>query len=261
MEESQLIIFFFFASFVCLILISGIVIFIIQYRKRKLEYNTDKALLNKTHQEELLKTQIDIQMQTLKDIGREIHDNVGQKLTLASIYTSQLAHANFHPDIQTQLHSIGEIINDSLTELRSLSKSITNEAIDSAELFTIIKNECAKVNALQICQVNFIETEEPFVVSAVQKNFIQRILQEFIHNSLKHASCKTINVEMNYHASNLQIQLSDDGIGFDMQQNSEGIGLNNMKSRADLLNADYSMISELGKGTYCKITLPLNKAA
>ncbi|HQW47754.1 MAG TPA: ATP-binding protein, partial [Chitinophagaceae bacterium] len=83
----------------------------------------------------------------------------------------------------------------------------------------------------------------------------------FIHNSLKHASCKTINVEMNYHASNLQIQLSDDGIGFDMQQNSEGIGLNNMKSRADLLNADYSMISELGKGTYCKITLPLNKAA
>ncbi|MBK7587848.1 MAG: histidine kinase dimerization/phosphoacceptor domain-containing protein [Bacteroidetes bacterium] len=99
-------------------------------------------------------------------------DNVGQKLTLASIYTSQLAHANFHPDIQTQLHSIGEIINDSLTELRSLSKSITNEAIDSAELFSILKNECAKVNALQICQVNFIETEEPFVVSAVQKKIL-----------------------------------------------------------------------------------------
>ena len=225
-----------------------------------MEYNTDKELLNKAHQEELLKTQIDIQIQTIKDIGREIHDNVGQKLTLASIYTSQLVHANIHPDIHTQLLSIGEIINDSLTELRSLSKSITNEAIDSVELFSILNNECANVNALHICQVNFVEAGEPFVVSAVQKNFIQRILQEFIHNSLKHASCKTIDVEIIYHASNLQIQLRDDGVGFDMQQTSEGIGLINMKSRADLLNADYSMISELGKGTYCKITLPLNKA-
>lgn len=258
MEKSQLIIFFFFAAFVCLIIVSGIVIFIIQYRKRKLEYNSEKELMNKSHQEELLKTQIDIQVQTMKDIGREIHDNVGQKLTLASIYTGQLAHSSSNLEIQGKLNSIGAIINESLSELRSLSKSITNELIDSYELIQLLDNECARLRALNMCTVHFYHTNQKFQLSAIQKNFIHRIVQEFFQNSLKHSSCKQISINLSLIDNCLDLNLIDDGIGFDLQKSFEGIGLKNIKSRADLLNAFCSFISEVGKGTQLNIKLTLN---
>lgn len=258
MQLSEIYIALILTTIIILVFTLGIIIFILQYRKRKMEYKLEKDILTKSHQEELLKTQIDIQVQTMKDIGREIHDNVGQKLTLASIYTGQLAHSSSNLEIQGKLNSIGAIINESLSELRSLSKSITNELIDSYELIQLLDNECARLRALNMCTVHFYHTNQKFQLSAIQKNFIHRIVQEFFQNSLKHSSCKQISINLSLIDNCLDLNLIDDGIGFDLQKSFEGIGLKNIKSRADLLNAFCSFNSEVGKGTQLNIKLTLN---
>lgn len=94
MGEREITIFIVIANVILLVFISGIIIFIAQYRKRRILHETEKEIISKTHQEELLSRQVEIQTQTMRDIGREIHDNVGQKLTLASIYSNQLSHEN-----------------------------------------------------------------------------------------------------------------------------------------------------------------------
>lgn len=257
MEKKPLIIFFVISALLVIAFVIIIILFIIQYRNRRIQYNKETSMLQKLHQQQLLETELHIQVQTMQDIGREIHDNVGQKLTLASIYTQQLSHTNAYPIIQEQLHAISDILSDSLHTLRGLSKSITNESITSSEFVKLIQAECEKMNALQLCIVHFHSNDAPYHVMAVQKNFILRIIQEFVQNSLKHAQCKNIQIHLQIENEQLHLFILDDGIGFDPSIKYEGIGLSNMRKRAELLKASFELKSELGKGTQIDILLPL----
>ena len=94
MGKTEIIIFIILTSLIVVIFIMGIFLFAFQYKRKRKEYINEKQIRNEQHQQELLTTQLEIQTQTMQHIGREIHDNVGQKLTLASLYTQQLAYEN-----------------------------------------------------------------------------------------------------------------------------------------------------------------------
>jgi len=263
MGETEVIIFIVVATLILLVFIGGIIIFIFQYHKRKLIHEKEKAVLNEQHIQDLLNTQVEIQEQTMQDIGREIHDNVGQKLTLASIYTNQLAHAQPYPEIQGRVSEIGTIISESLAELRALSKSLTILNTEGSELMMHIEKECRRVNALNICEVTYEINDTDFKISNTIKNFILRIIQEFIQNSLKHAACKHIKLLLYYFDTGLAITASDDGAGFDQDQyqdeEKKGIGLLNMKKRAELIGAGFTLESGIKKGTTLQLFIPANK--
>ncbi len=209
------------------------------------------------HQQELLSTQIEIQNQTMQHIGREIHDNIGQKLTLASLYTQQLAYENKAPHINENIENISKIINQSLTELRELSKSLTDNTIENATISKLIKTECEKINDLKKCTLIFITNDENLKLSYQYKVILFRITQEFIQNSIKHAKCKSIKINLKSTVENITLILDDDGIGFDTIKNHNGIGLINMKKRTELLGGDFLLESTINKGTTLSIKLPI----
>ena len=101
--------------------IGAIILFIRQYRIKKRTHLKELETIDVLHKKELLKTQMEIQSQTMKYIGREIHDNIGQKLTLSSLYLQQLVFENKTEQITDNINNINDIINESLTELRHLS--------------------------------------------------------------------------------------------------------------------------------------------
>ena len=246
-----------------LVFISGIVIFIFQYRRRKLQYDKEKALIKEQHLEEILNTRLEIQQQTMQDIGREIHDNIGQKLTLASIYANKITYENKFPDQGGQIAAIGEILTESIEELRKLSRNLTNSNADIGELKALIENECKRVNELNICNLSYSFNETDYTISNTLKNFILRIIQEFLQNSLKHASCKNILLNFEHNETGLFIAIQDDGIGFKENGNAsrtkKGIGLMNMKKRAELIGAEFSLKSEINQGTKLDLFIPDNK--
>src|SRR6185436_9531091 len=94
MGQTEIIIFIVLANIILLIFITGIIVFVFQYRKRKLLHEREKIFLEKQHKLDLLNSQLQVQSQTMQFIGQEIHDSVAQKLTLASIYTQQLEFEN-----------------------------------------------------------------------------------------------------------------------------------------------------------------------
>jgi len=135
--------------------------------------------------------------------------------------------------------------------------------IAADELLAILSRECERVNALKVCKVEYSLNDTGFKLSNTIKNFILRIIQEFMQNSLKHADCKNICLFFNYSDKGLTISASDDGSGFDVNryigEDKKGIGLLNMKKRAELIGADFSIRSSKNAGTVLQLFIPLNK--
>jgi signal transduction histidine kinase len=240
-----------------ILFIVGIVIFIRQYKIKKKEHNMLLHHQHEEHQKELLTTELEIQKQTMQHIGREIHDNIGQKLTLASLYTQQLAYENKAPQINGNIESISSIINESLSELRALSKSLTDNTIDSHSISSLLESECVKINELQILSVTFSSNAKAIKLDYETKSVLLRITQEFIQNSIKHANCQNIIATLSHNTNLLQLKLEDDGKGFDVDTIfSTGIGLSNMKKRTEIIGGNYQLQSN-SNGTNLTIDIPL----
>jgi signal transduction histidine kinase len=239
-----------------ILFIVGIFIFIRQYRLKKKEHTTMLYNQQIEHQKELLSTQIEIQTQTMQDIGREIHDNIGQKLTLASLYAQQIVYEN-KTNPNQNIQSISEIIDASLIELRQLSKSLTYNTIENESIVTLLQAECHKVNDLINCEFAYNKPANQIQISYQIKSVLLRISQEFIQNSIKHAVCKQILLNLHITNTNLFLELSDNGKGFDTKKtSSNGIGLNNMKKRTDVIGGTYDLQSSKN-GTKLTIEIPL----
>jgi signal transduction histidine kinase len=258
MGQSEIIIFLVTATIVFIILILGLLNFFFQYRKRRLHHLEDTKKMQALHQSELLATQLEMQTQTMQHIGREIHDNVGQKLTLASLYTQQLAYENKAPHINDKIENIGSIIDESLAELRQLSKSLTDDRINDNNIFQLLQQECDAVNELKKCDVIFSSNQHNIALPYQTKSIFVRITQEFLQNSMKHAFCKNIKVTLQKNENALVFILLDDGNGFDKNKVScNGIGLSNMKKRTEVIGGKFNLESKPTKGTKLTIEIPM----
>lgn len=217
----------------------------------------EKWKVQELHRAELLNNKLEIKQQTLQFIGREIHDNIGQKLTLAAIYAQQMEVANIDHGTTRQLKGISKILNDSLEELRDLSRSLTDTRLENYTLTQLLTLEVERINATGICKVVLELSDGVFTMNVTPKNFLLRIIQEFIQNSLKHSCCKKITVTLHHNECGLIIMVSDDGKGFDLQSiKSEGIGLNNMERRMKIIGGTLDLQSQPGVGTKLNLYIP-----
>jgi len=258
MGETGIVITLILFNVIFLAFIGGIVIFIREYRIKKKAHLKEIFNIDETHKKELLETQIEIQTQTMQYIGQEIHDNIGQKLTLASLYAQQLMFENKMPAINDSINGINDIINQSLIELRQLSKSLTDDSIKKNSIVALIANECKKINDLKKCVVQFSSTEEISLTSYQIKSVIYRITQEFMQNSIKHSKCKNILVSLFKTDNGIKLVLKDDGIGFDVDDvKSGGIGLQNIEKRTKLIGGSIGLVSQRLIGTKLTIEIPL----
>lgn len=257
MGKTELLITFISFNIFFLMFVIAVFIYIRNYRQRKKEYLNEIEMKNELHQRELLSTQLEIQQATMQQIGRELHDNIGQKLTLVSLYVQQMLYENKVPEAVERIDQVSQIINQSLQDLRSLSKTLTDDNISQKEIITLIQEEVDNTNSLKKCLVSFEHNFDQLDLGFVHKNLLLRITQEFIQNSIKHSNCKNIFINLNTSEEILwELKIHDDGTGFDTSNTkSNGIGLTNMKNRAKIIGADFILESEKNAGTKVNITL------
>jgi signal transduction histidine kinase len=257
MGKTELLITLILFNIFFVLFVAAIMVYIRKYKHRKKEYLNEIEVKNEIHKRELLATQLEIQQATMQQIGRELHDNIGQKLTLVSLYTQQLLYENKVPEVSERIDQVSQIINQSLQDLRSLSKTLTDDNINQKEIVTLIQEEVDNTNSFKKCKVSFEHNFKQLDLGFAHKNVLLRITQEFIQNSIKHAKCKNIFINLNTSEESLwELTIKDDGVGFDKSNiKSNGIGLTNMKNRAEIIGADFSLDSEKSKGTTLNIIL------
>ncbi len=262
MANKNLILSIIFGSLLFLMVVLFIIIFVWWYHKRRTHYNTEVSNIKAEYEKTILQSQLEIQEQTLKNISQEIHDNVGQVLTLAklNLATTNVADQAANEKIKTSQHLIGKAIQD----LRDLSKSLNTEYVEEMGLFRSIEYELELLQKTETIETAF-SIEGKVVKFEKQKELILfRIVQETIHNIIKHADAKKINAAISFADEEMKIVLKDDGKGFDLSplndagNQSFGLGLRNMTNRATLIGAKFSISSILAQGTEVCISLPFN---
>jgi signal transduction histidine kinase len=258
MGKSELIIFIILVNIILLIFIIGTVVFVLEYRKRKLFHEAEKTDILESHRLQLLNAQLEIKSQTMEFIGQEIHDSVTQKLTLASIYSQQIEFGNEHLETKNKLVSINKQINDAIIELRELSHNLTNPTYQNADLKTLIGMECERVNAIGVYTIGSDMGILP-PLNTTSKNALLRVVQEFIQNSIKHAECKNIAISISSSDEQLILSLKDDGKGFDVKNTDEqGMGLNTIRNRIQKLDGTCQFTSSQHQGVKLNAYIPIN---
>lgn len=245
-----------YVIFFTLVIIVTFVVFFTIFQRRKNQMLISQFQQKQEFEAELVKTQQEIQDQTLKHVGRELHDNVGQLLSLATMQMNALSKVA-SDDIQSKVSNASEAIKESLTEVRSLSKSLNSDVIFNLGFFATIENEIQRLNKSQLIEAS-LSTEGDMVKFENNKDetILFRILQEFFSNSLKYAEAETFKVHLDYQKEQLIITAKDNGKGFDIDAIQQGSGLTNMKKRAELINATYNLESSKGKGTTLTLIYP-----
>lgn len=258
MGETEYLLITIVFNFIFILFIFAIISYVWQYKRKKREHVSAIQNQQDLHLKELLAMQLEMQQKTMQEIGREIHDNIGQKLTLASLYTQNLLYENKKPETVESIENISTIINDSLADLRQLSKTLTDDSISTKSLVALLQTECQKINKLKKCWFTYDAEIQNSEVTYHGKSMLLRIAQEFIQNSLKHANCKSIKLNLKQSSGLIIMELSDDGQGFDVHQtNSLGIGLQNIKKRTETIGGQFQLESG-DLGTQLTIKLPLS---
>ncbi|MDI1317220.1 ATP-binding protein [Flavobacterium sp.] len=256
MGETEYLLITIIFNFLFLLFIVAIVSYVWQYKLKKREHTYAIQNQQELHHKELLSIQLEMQQKTMQEIGREIHDNIGQKLTLASLYIQNLLYENKKLENTESIENIGSIINDSLADLRQLSKTLTDDSIATKSIVTLFQIECQKVNKLKKCWFTYDTAIQDSEVNYHMKSMLLRIAQEFIQNSLKHGQCTSISVNLNLKSGFIVLELADDGCGFDVNQSdSLGIGLHNIKKRTEIIGGNFKLQSS-SSGTQLIIKLP-----
>lgn len=232
-----------------------IIFFVITYYKKQQENTKEKHLLQTKFNEDLLTSTIEIQEKAFDDISRELHDNIGQQLSAASIYLNLLLQEKENID-NTKLRSCRDIVTDSLQDLRHISQTLLGEKIRTTGVIHSVQLEIDKINKLGICTGTLKTTDMPVSLDHKKEIILFRIIQEAISNATKHAPGCTIEITIDPQPDSLRVYIKDNGKGF-MPENIQesGIGLINMKSRAKTIGASYELKSTEGVGTTIEICL------
>jgi two-component system, NarL family, sensor kinase len=248
------------ATGIFLLLTLMIFLFILLYNKRRSKLLAERKELEHQFQQTLLETQIEIQEQTLQNISQELHDNVGQALTLAKLNLNTLPKQK-NDKAAIQIENTKTILNNSLNSIRYLAKSMLGEKVAEIGLEAALINELKLIEQTNKYTVTINSTGEPFLLIPQNEIVAFRIMQEALHNIIKHASATAINLNITYENNKIiNIALSDNGIGFEANTQlavDTGVGLKNIKNRAALIHAQFNISSQINKGT--TVSLIINK--
>lgn len=239
--QSFLIIFSVLAFFLAL----AVILLFAMFQQRKNRLLKEQQDAESKFKEEIIETQIEIKEDTLRNISWELHDNIGQLLTLAKIQLQNADHD--HKSIEEATETIGK----GLAELRSLSKMINPDTLVNVSLVEALEMEIERFNRLKYLKATLEYTEDYIPLEHKVEIIIFRMLQEFFTNTMKHSKATELTVKVDYDGKVLRIEARDNGIGFDSQKIElhKGIGLSNIKNRAKLIGAKADISSEPGQGT------------
>ncbi len=247
-----------------IVILSSLVIlcfllFVFIYQRRQKNLILKRRQMEIEFENQLLQTQIEIQEQTLANISQELHDNVGQSITLAKLNLNTLPTiADEKTNIQ--IANTKTLLSNTLTNIRDLAKSMLGEKIAEIGLEAAIRNEIKLLQQTGKYTIEIQSEGEPYLLNQQKEIVAFRILQEAVHNIIKHANASSILFNFNYNPNFLDIVIADNGKGFDanlLNANNTGVGLKNMYNRAALINAKINVQSIPFQGT--SLTLNINR--
>ncbi|TCC94233.1 hypothetical protein EZ428_05505 [Pedobacter frigiditerrae] len=235
--------------------------YVLLYNKKKRRHKEEKLLMQEVYETELLKTRMEVQEQTLKTVAYDLHDNIGQLLSLTSVTLSTI-DVNDPRSVTEKIDFITDLTLRSISEVKALSKLLHSEELIKMGLIEAIAFELSWLQRSDQFAITFNRPNDlGTTLKNDQRTIVFRLFQEIINNIIQHAKATEIVINLAQADHHIHLEISDNGVGFDMDELynlKKGMGLSNIKKRAEMLNGIATINSIMGKGTSIKVIVPTN---
>ncbi|WCT12257.1 sensor histidine kinase [Mucilaginibacter jinjuensis] len=243
------------ATGILLLFVLFIVVILFIYQRKTFEHQQKVVAIEQNLKQEILKTQIEVQDQTLTYVSREIHDNITQVLSFVKLSLGVVGKDA--EQTQAKITESRELLSQAINDLRDLSKSMSFDTIKAAGLEKTITLELERINKSGLVKAELNVEGEPFSLGEKNELVLFRIFQETVNNALKHANAQQLKIELLYSPKVFNLTIADDGVGFptSILDEHRGSGLKNLQNRAALIGGTATITSSPGNGCSVKITL------
>lgn len=218
---------------------------------------TDKIKIEHTITKAIIKTQEDERY----EIGSELHDNVCQLLASSQLSLDMLKDT-IPGTSEKWFNKTRQYISMALDEIRNISHRLAPSFFDYTTIEDTFRELLNDFNIDKKHEVSIGVHHEiiDYKLSSDLQLNLYRILQEQLRNISKYAHAKNVSVNLSIQKNKLQMEIEDDGIGFNFTEVKKGIGLSNIKRRCELFSGNMDIVSSPGNGCKLTLTLPLSKS-
>ena len=228
-----------------LFLIVGTTLLVFLFKQRQKRKNQELLTLKREFQIKTLESLIEGEEKERHRVAKELHDGVNGDLAAIKYKLSSLLEMN-----NSVIKEAITMIDDSCKQVRAISHNLIPPSLENFNILEATQVYCANLNEVTPnIEIDFQHLGDSISMPKKDEVNAFRIIQELVTNAVRHAEASNINVQLSSHENSIQITVEDDGKGFDKNKiESDGIGLSNVQSRADYLNANIDFISN-EKGT------------
>lgn len=233
--------------------LSGYVVyFIVVYRRKQRNFEWERAAFRQA----LLKTQVEIKEQTLRDISRELHDNFGQIASLVKINLN-LVLPGLSPEDSEKVAESLELVKQLINDIKSLSVSLNSENLDRFGLLKMMEKDMERYRKATGMEIIFSGPPELPGIENATEIFLYRMSQEIFNNIIRHADASVVEVKIEKVDNDLIFYVSDNGRGFEYSIDHGGSGLANLRNRSRMIGAELEIKSAPDRGTTITLELKL----
>jgi two-component system NarL family sensor kinase len=223
--------------FLLLILLIFIVFFVKQYIQNVRNSERETRILQQEHSDQLLRNSIETQEKEQERFAADLHDGL---ITELNIFLLSNSRELKDPAV--------DVIQKCINTAREISHNLSPPLINDSNLIDLVEELSLSVEQ-KIKITLFVKDYVPIQFSLNSKMQLYRIFQELINNIIKHANSESANILIRNTSAYFCFKISDNGVGFDMDQSEQGIGLNNIKTRVQVLGGICKFKSVLNHGT------------
>jgi PAS domain S-box-containing protein len=198
-------------------------------------------------------------------IARELHDNICQRLALLAMGLAQLRRSspNVAPEATIRMDELRQQISEIGNEIQSLSHELHSAKLQYLGLAAAARGFCKEFAEQQGVEIEFTTNDLPSSLPSDLSLGLFRVVQEAVHNSLKHSGVRYFEVRLWGAPDAIHLTVKDSGSGFDREKakQSRGLGLTSMEERLKLLSGTLSIASQPRRGTTIHARVPLRSAS
>jgi len=187
-----------------------------------------------------------------KEIARDLHDNLGQKLNAMSMYINKLSDTQSE---NKELQIVRNLLHESIDDLSSVMNSISVKHVEEHSLSYAIE-QLMQNSGLENIDYDFDLDEDR--LSGFIKTQAFRIIQELLNNTVKYSQANHVHLHLSTEGGILNVSFGDDGIGFDLNEKADGHGIKNIYHRVRKSSGLINIQTSPGEGVKADIKLPVN---
>jgi signal transduction histidine kinase len=190
-------------------------------------------------------------------IARELHDDVSQRIALLNIEIDQISAQVVSEESRARLRTLSARARDVATDVHRMSYALHPSWLETLGLVAALQSLCRDVSKQRNLHVAFTNGSVPPSIDPNVSLCLYRIVQEALHNVVRHSGAREARVSITGDAGDIALQISDSGIGFDPKQvQSAGLGLASMRERVAVLNGQLVITAARGEGTQITVHIP-----